>query len=178
MKKTWESWKKPPNFRPDFGSFVPNLGPKRFFRGFYLYLMLEIFASYHCMIFQGKLMTQTHFVPDLGLLGPNSCWKKNFFFKNLFWSVTRYHGQLSSCQISKKKLWSNLEKTMSDRWMDRRIDENDFIGCCLANVEWPIKKQVKLDEPTITWNNHNELMLHKVNQMKIGLDSTLREEKG
>ena len=29
---------------------------------------------------------------------------------------------------------------MMDGWMDRWIDESDFIGRCLANVEWPIKK--------------------------------------
>ena len=46
--------------------------------GFYLYYMLDIVASYHCMQFQGKLMIQTqenceepHFGPDLGLLDPN-----------------------------------------------------------------------------------------------------------
>ena len=51
--------------------------------------MLDIFTSYHCMQFQGKGMIQTqqngknsHFGPDLDLLGPNfSC--QFFFFKNL-----------------------------------------------------------------------------------------------
>ena len=50
--------KKKPNFGADFGLFGPNLGLQTFFRGFYLYLMLEIVATYHCMHFQGKLMNQ------------------------------------------------------------------------------------------------------------------------
>ena len=67
--------------------------------------MLNIVASYHCIQFQGKLMIQTqengekpHFGPDLGLLGPKSG-REFFFLKNLASSVTRYHGQLSSCTI-------------------------------------------------------------------------------
>ena len=56
MNQTWENGKKP-SFKPDFGPFGPNLGPKTFFRGFHLYWMLYIAASYHCMQFQGKLMS-------------------------------------------------------------------------------------------------------------------------
>ena len=41
--------------------------------------MFDIVASCHRMQLQGKLM-----------------------MKNLAWSVTRYHGQLSSCTISEK----------------------------------------------------------------------------
>ena len=48
-----------PNFGPNFGLFGPNLGLKIVFRGFYLYLMLDFVASYHCMQFQGKRMIQT-----------------------------------------------------------------------------------------------------------------------
>ena len=33
--------------------------PKNFFGKFYLYYMLDIVASYHCMQFQGKLINQT-----------------------------------------------------------------------------------------------------------------------
>ena len=66
--------------------------------------MLDIVASYHCMQFQGKRMTQTqdnvkkpHFRSELGLLGLSSgC---HFFFLNLASSVTRDHGQLSSRTI-------------------------------------------------------------------------------
>ena len=32
---------------------------QNFFRGFYLYLMLDIVASYSCMQLQGKCMIQT-----------------------------------------------------------------------------------------------------------------------
>ena len=52
--------------------------PPQFFHAFYLYLMLDIVASYHCIQFQGKLMIQTqendkktHLRPDLGWLDPN-----------------------------------------------------------------------------------------------------------
>ena len=36
MNQTWENVKKI-NFGADFGSFGSNLGPKNFFRRFYLY---------------------------------------------------------------------------------------------------------------------------------------------
>ena len=36
MNKTGKNDKKP-SFGPDFGFFDPNLGPKTFFSGFYLY---------------------------------------------------------------------------------------------------------------------------------------------
>ena len=58
MYQTWKNDKKP-NFGPNFDQFGPNLGPQIFFRGFYLYQMLDIIANYHCMQFQGKLMNQT-----------------------------------------------------------------------------------------------------------------------
>ena len=44
---------------PDFGPFGPNLYPKNIFCEFYLDQMLEIVASYHCMLLQDKLMNQT-----------------------------------------------------------------------------------------------------------------------
>ena len=47
------------NFGPDFGPFGPNTGLQIFFVAFYLFLMLDIVASYHSMQFQGKLMKQT-----------------------------------------------------------------------------------------------------------------------
>ena len=59
--------------------------------------MLDIIATYHYVQFQGKLMIQIqensekpHFGPDLGLMDPNL--GRNFFFKNLTVSVTRYYG--------------------------------------------------------------------------------------
>ena len=57
MRQTWENGEK-----PNFG-FRKNLIFARlaqnFFRGFYLYLMLDIVASYSCMQLQGKCMIQT-----------------------------------------------------------------------------------------------------------------------
>ena len=52
-------WKKTLVLGPILACFGPNLVRKIFFRGFYLYQMLEIVASYHCMQFQEKLMNQT-----------------------------------------------------------------------------------------------------------------------
>ena len=73
MNQTWENGKKP-NFGPEFG---PHLVPRNFARGFYLYQMLYIIASYHCMQFQGKLMNLTcengkksSFGPDFGRFWP------------------------------------------------------------------------------------------------------------
>ena len=81
---------------------------------------------------QGKLLIQTqengkkpHVGSDLGLLGPNSGCKHFFFFKNLASSVTRYHGQLSSCTISKKTndpILRKLSDGQTDRWTDRQMD--------------------------------------------------------
>ena len=46
--QTRENSKKP-SLGTNISPFGPNLGPKIFFRGFYLYYMLDIVASYHCM---------------------------------------------------------------------------------------------------------------------------------
>ena len=59
--------------------------------------MLKTVPSYHYMQLQGKLINQT----GESLVRPNS--GRIFFFpKNLAPSVTRYHGQLSSCTITEK----------------------------------------------------------------------------
>ena len=50
---------KKANFRSNFGLFLQNLISKIFFCGFYLYQMLYIVISYHCMQFQGKLVKQS-----------------------------------------------------------------------------------------------------------------------
>ena len=59
--------------------------PKLFSWIFYLYYMLDIVASYHCIQFQGKLMNQTwennkkpSFMTDFGPFGPNLDPKKYF----------------------------------------------------------------------------------------------------
>ena len=83
------------------------------------------------MQFQGKPLNQTRenvkkpsFRPDFGQLGPNSGYQTFFFFfKNLASSVTRYHGQLSSCTISEKTndpILRKLSDVRTDGWTDRR----------------------------------------------------------
>ena len=46
-------------------------------------------------------------------------WVTIFFFKNLALSVTRYHGQLSSCSISEKTNDPILKKIING-WTDGR----------------------------------------------------------
>ena len=58
VSQTWQNSKKP-NFWSGFGRIDPSLGHQIFFRGFYLYEMLDIVAGYHFLEFQGKPMTQT-----------------------------------------------------------------------------------------------------------------------
>ena len=69
------------NFGSNFGSYGPYSDPQNFFRRFHLYEMLDIFASYHCMQFQWKIMIQTqengektHFGPNLMLLFFSKIW--------------------------------------------------------------------------------------------------------
>ena len=125
--------------------------------------MLDIISSCSPVQYQEKLMMKTwenykkpHFGYDLDPLGTNSSHQFFFFFKNLASSVTRCHGQLSSCTISEKTNDPILRKlsdgrmdgrtdgqkdrqsdTQADRQTDRQMDESDFIGCCLTNVERP-----------------------------------------
>ena len=64
---------------------------------------------------------------DFGPFGP-------FYFKNLALSVTRYHGQLSSCKISEKindpvlrlTYWNETDR-LTYRQTDRQT--SDFMGC-------------------------------------------------
>ena len=147
------------SFGPDFGLFWPKFGSQNFFCGFYLYYMLYIVVSYHCIQFQGKLMNKTgengkkpSFWPDFDPFGPN--WGGNSPPppppKNLPPSVTISHGQLSSCRISETTTDPILKK-LSERQADRRTEgqtdgqteESDFIGCCLANVERPKKYNLR-----------------------------------
>ena len=79
---------------------VPNLVPKIFFPEFNFYLVLYIFARYHCMQFQGKPKRQTwengqkpSFQTNFG---PNfPCPLKNFFLEFCIYKmlciVTSYH---------------------------------------------------------------------------------------
>ena len=120
--------------------------PIFFIRGFYLYQMLDIVANYHRMQFQGKPMIQTQgngekthfqilfrfvgpkFEPPFLLLSLFVClfvfWV--FFFQNLASSVTKYHGQLSSCRLSEKQTVCTFERlflrqiNFTNRQTDRR----------------------------------------------------------
>ena len=112
--------------------FGSNLGPQNFYCEFYPYFMLDIGRSYHCIQFQRKLMIQTqengekpHFGPNFGWLGSNS--GRQFFFKNLASSVTRYHGQLSSCTIIEKTDDPILRK-FSDERTDGQTDGQIDVG--------------------------------------------------
>ena len=65
-------------------------------------------------------------------------------------SVTRYHGQLSSCTISgkpKNPILRKLGDGWMDRWTDGRTDgwtdESNFIRRCPSNVEHPITVVLK-----------------------------------
>ena len=82
--------------------------------------MLDIAASYYCMQFQGNRMIQTqlngektHFVPDLGPLGPNS--SRHFFSSKIWlcWSLdimVKYH----HVQYQKKTMIQSLENLVID----------------------------------------------------------------
>ena len=111
--RQWQFW---PSFGPDFAFFGPDLHPKNFLCGFYLYWMLDFVASYHCTQFQAKLMNQTwgngkKFVLIIFF----------FFFAKIWLSVTRYHGQLPSGTLSEKTN-DPISRKLSDRWqMDKRM---------------------------------------------------------
>ena len=79
-----------------------NLGPKIFFHEFYLYYMLDIVASYHCMQLQGKLMSQTwengkkpsfrtNFDPFGPNLGPKIFFHEFYLYYMLDIIVASYH---------------------------------------------------------------------------------------
>ena len=82
------------------------------------------------MQFKEKLMNQTwqngkkpNFGPDFGLFGPNlGCC---IFFRNLASSVTRYHGQLSSCTISEKTNDPIVTKLSDGRTESRTEGQTD-----------------------------------------------------
>ena len=149
INQTWENGKKP-SFGPDLAPWA-KIWIQKLFRGFYLYYILDIVASYLCMQFQEKLMNRTWENSQKPSFGPNfgpltQIRAVNFFFKNLPLSATSYHGQLSSCTISEKlmiQFWENLVT-------DGRTDESDFIGPCPTNVERPIKKYVLKCLPSAT----------------------------
>ena len=82
---------------------------------------------------------KTHFGSNLGPFDPNSdCHFFFFFFKNLALSVTRFHGQISSCTIPEKTndpILRSFNDSRTDGQTDGQTDENDFIGRCSTKVE-------------------------------------------
>ena len=62
---------------------------------------------------------------------------RNIFFKNRASSITRYHGQLSSCTISEKINYSILKKVSVDTQTDRITDVSDVIGRFPTIIERP-----------------------------------------
>ena len=57
-----------------------------------------------------------------------------------FGSVTRYHGQLSSCAISTTKTATKKDQSWQNLVTDRRTDECDFIGRYPTKVERPTEE--------------------------------------
>ena len=83
------------------------------------------------MQFQGKLIIQTQENGEKPHFGPDLCAPIQFhqflffFFKNLAFSVIRYHGQVSSCKISEKNNDPTLRKFspygQTEKQADRRM---------------------------------------------------------
>ena len=132
MNQTWKKKQKSekPNFGPNFDPFGPNLGIQIFFREFYRYYILEIVSSNHRMQFQWKIRIQTQeMAKNLILSLILVRWTqvrtvKYFFFTNLAFSVTRYHGQISECKISEKTndpIMSKFSDGRTDRQTDGRV---------------------------------------------------------
>ena len=146
MNQTCENGKKL-SFKPNFGPFGPNFSPPKSFSW-----ILPLQDVRHCCNLSlyhisGKVMNQIwengkklNLAPDFGSFGPNSS-RQNFFFKNLTLSVTRYHGQLSSCTTSEKNndpILRKLSEGQPDAQMDKQTVKSDFIGRCPTNVKCPI----------------------------------------
>ena len=85
MNQTSKNGKKT-SFGHNFGTFGPNLGPKNFFHGLYLYYILGTIACYHCIQFQGKQMNETcenGWKPSLGPILVHV--SPNLTLKNFLW---------------------------------------------------------------------------------------------
>ena len=113
-------WRKT-NFGPDFGPFWPKFGPLKSFHRFYLYAMLYIVASYHCMQFQWNLISKTwengkkpSFGPNFGPFGPNS---KIWLRQSLDIMVSYHH-----IQYQKKLMIQSWENAATDGRTDGRTD--------------------------------------------------------
>ena len=120
------------------GLLGPNLGPPIFFLWVSPLLVVRHCSKLSLHAISRETNESKNLVSGPSLVHLPQIWAA-IFFKNLASSVTRYHGQLSSCTISKKTkdpIWENL---VTDRWTDRQTDgqtdRSDFIGRCLTDVE-------------------------------------------
>ena len=113
---------------PILAPFVPNFVPQNFFCEFYLYYMLDIVGSYHCMQFQGTLINQSwendkkpSFRADFGPfgkhLGPKNCFSKIWLCQSLDIIVIYHH-----VQYQKKLMIQFWENLVTDRWTWRWMD--------------------------------------------------------
>ena len=99
--------------------------------------MLDIVTSYHFMHFNENVWSKLKEIAKNLILGQiQAHWTQiraaNFFFKNLGFSVTRYHDQLSSCKISGK-----TDDPILRKFSDGRTDKSDFIGRSPTEVVRP-----------------------------------------
>ena len=115
MNQTWENDNKP-SFRPNFGPFGTNLGPKIFFKD--LTLMLDTAASYHCMQLE-KMAKKPCFRPDFGPFGPNSSCQ---FFSPKIWLCQSLNVMVSyhHVQYQKKLMIQSCKNLVMDRQTDRQ----------------------------------------------------------
>ena len=128
--------------------------PVYFFK-FYLYWMLDIVASYHCMQFQGKIMNQIwgngkkpSFGPNFGPSGPNLGQQILVSYRHV--------------QYQKKLMiqaWENVvtdegTNEQTDERTDEQTDESDLTGRCPTNVERPTKTNKKKKQKTQTLIQH------------------------
>lgn len=113
---------KKPNFGSNFCSYGPYLDPQNFFRRFHLYEMLDIFASYHCMQFQWKLMIQTqengektHFGSNLMFL--SKIWL--FQSQDVIIMVSYHHVQNQEKVITKSRENFKSQMTLAFSYLQR-----------------------------------------------------------
>ena len=148
-------WQKKTSFGTDFGPFGQNLVPKNFFRGFYLYQMLDIVISYRCMQFQEKLINQTwkngkknffwaQFWPIWHKFGPPMFFSSRIWLRQSLEIVVSFH----HVQFQKKLMIQSRENLVTDGRTDGQTDESDFIRRCPTNVE----------HPTLTIKTDNQLL--------------------
>ena len=88
--------------------FGPKLVPKNYFHRFYLYWMLENFARYHCMLFQGKLMN-LNWENGENLVSGLILAQKIFF---VGFTSSRYYTLLQAITVYyfKENKWTKIEK--------------------------------------------------------------------